>query len=212
MDAEIKAICERVHDRLGPRSIVLVGLMGAGKSAVGRKLAALLDLPFIDADTEIETVSKMTIPELFEHYGEPEFRSLEQRVITRLLKSGPQILATGGGAFINQTTREAIRKDGISVWLSADLDLLMERVSRRQNRPLLRAPDPRGVMQKLISERYPVYRLADIEVRSQDISKEEMAANVAAAVAAFLQSPSGKQASDHETSGAFAETTGNTGK
>ena len=212
MDAEIKAICERVHDQLGPRSIVLVGLMGAGKSAVGRKLAALLDLPFIDADTEIETVSKMTIPELFEHYGEPEFRSLEQRVIARLLKSGSQVLATGGGAFINETTREAIRRDGVSVWLSADLDLLMERVSRRQNRPLLRAPDPRGVMQKLIAERYPVYRLADIEVRSQDISKEEMAANVARAIAGFLQSPSGKKTSDHETSGAFAETTGNTGK
>ena len=212
MDAEIKAICDTVHDRLGPRSVVLVGLMGAGKSAVGRKLAALLDLPFIDADAEIESVSNMTIPELFEHYGEPEFRALEQRVIARLLKSGPQVLATGGGAFINETTREAIRRDAVSVWLSADLDLLMERVSRRQNRPLLRAPDPRAVMQKLISERYPVYRLANIEVRSQDISKEEMAANVAAGLADFLQAPAGKQASGNETSGAFAETTGNTGK
>lgn len=212
MDAEIKAICDTVHDRLGPRSVVLVGLMGAGKSAVGRKLAALLDLPFIDADAEIESVSNMTIPELFEHYGEPEFRALEQRVIARLLKSGPQVLATGGGAFINDTTREAIRRDAVSVWLSADLDLLMERVSRRQNRPLLRAPDPRAVMQKLISERYPVYRLANIEVRSQDISKEEMAANVAAGLADFLQAPAGKQASGNETSGAFAETTGNTGK
>lgn len=212
MDAEIKAICDTVHERLGQRSVVLVGLMGAGKSAVGRKLAALLDLPFIDADIEIETVSKMTIPELFEHYGEPEFRALEQRVIARLLKSGQQVLATGGGAFINEATREAIRRDGVSVWLSADLDLLMERVSRRQNRPLLRAPDPRGVMRKLMDERYPVYRLADVEVRSQDISKEDMAANVASAVAGFLQSPSGRQAAAQETSGALAETTGNTGK
>ena len=188
MDPDIKAHCDTIADLIGQRSIVLVGLMGAGKSAVGRKLAALLSLPFTDADQEIETVSKMTIPDLFEHYGEPEFRALEQRVITRLLKSGPQILATGGGAFINEKTRQAIRQGGISVWLSADIDLLMERVSRRSNRPLLRDPDPRGVMRRLMRERYPVYETADIEVRSQDISKEDMAANVAAALAGWLES------------------------
>lgn len=186
MTPEIKANCETVRNRIGHRSIVLVGLMGAGKSAVGRKVAASLGLPFADADTEIETVSKMTIPELFEHYGEPEFRSLEQRVISRLLKTGPQVLATGGGAFINENTRSEIAQDGISVWLSADIDLLMERVSRRKNRPLLRTADPRAVMQRLMDERYPVYANADIEVRSRDISKEDMAANVVAAIAAWL--------------------------
>lgn len=201
MNPDIKASCDTIAERIGQRSIVLVGLMGAGKSAVGRKLAALLKLPFVDADAEIETVSKMTIPELFEQYGEPEFRSLEQRVITRLLKSGPQVLATGGGAFINAETRHAIRQDAVSVWLSADVDLLMERVSRRQNRPLLRDPDPRGVMQRLMKERYPVYETADVEVRSQDISKDDMAANVATAIASWLQTGS--------DAGALAETTGN---
>ena len=188
MEPDNKANCDTVRELIGKRSIVLVGLMGAGKSAVGRKLALLLELPFVDADAEIETVSKMTVPELFEHYGEPEFRALEQRVITRLLKSGPQVLATGGGAFINDTTREAIRRGAISVWLSGDIDLLMERVSRRQNRPLLRDPDPRGVMQRLIRDRYPIYAKADVEVESHDISKEDMAARVADALADWLRS------------------------
>jgi shikimate kinase len=161
--------------------------MGAGKSAIGRKVAAMLELPFIDADLEIESVSSMTIPELFAQYGEPEFRALEKRVVSRLLKSGPRVLATGGGAFINDSTRQAIRRRGISVWLSADLDLLMDRVSRRQNRPLLKDPDPRGVMSRLMDERYPVYRKANIEVPSRDISKEDMAADVVAAIARWLE-------------------------
>ncbi|MCI5075193.1 shikimate kinase [Oricola sp.] len=186
MTPEEKASCETVAKLIGPRSIVLIGLMGAGKSAVGRKLAGFVNLPFVDADTEIETVSKMTIPDLFAQYGEPEFRALEQRVITRLLASGPQVLATGGGAFMNEATRRAVRDNGVSVWLSADIDLLMERVSRRQNRPLLRDPNPRGVMRRLMDERYPVYGTADIEVRSQDIAKEEMALRVASAVAERL--------------------------
>jgi shikimate kinase len=202
MTPEAKANCETVRELIGQRSIVLVGLMGAGKSAIGRKVAAMLDLPFIDADAEIETVSKMSIPELFEQYGEPEFRSLEKRVVSRLLKAGPQVLATGGGAFINESTRQAIKRRGISVWLSADIDLLMERVSRRQNRPLLRDPDPRGVMRRLMDERYPVYGKANIEVPSRDITKEEMAANVVAAIAGWLKS-GGK----HD--GKLAETTGN---
>ncbi|MFZ2099373.1 MAG: shikimate kinase [Oricola sp.] len=201
MTLETKAHCDKARALLGQRSIVLVGLMGAGKSAVGRKVAAMLDLPFVDADSEIETVSKMTIPELFEQYGEPEFRALEKRVVTRLLKTGPQVLATGGGAFINESTRQAIRRRGVSVWLSADIDILMERVSRRQNRPLLRNADPRGVMQKLMAERYPVYATADIEVKSRDISKEEMAANVVAALARWLDP-------DGETAAVAAETTG----
>lgn len=205
MIPETKANCDKVRALLGQRSIVLVGLMGAGKSAVGRKVSAMLDLPFVDADTEIETVSKMTIPELFAQYGEPEFRALEKRVVSRLLKAGPQILATGGGAFINESTRQAIRRRGISVWLSADLDLLMARVSRRQNRPLLRTADPRGTMRKLMDERYPVYATANIEVKSRDISKEEMAANVVAALAGWLD-PDGSYAdATTETSGAVEQ-------
>jgi shikimate kinase len=202
MTPETKAHCDTVRTLLGTRSIVLVGLMGAGKSAVGRKVAAMLELPFADADTEIETASKMTIPELFEQYGEPEFRSLEKRVVSRLLKTGPQVLATGGGAFINDSTRQAIKRRGISVWLSAGIDLLMERVSRRQNRPLLRDPDPRGVMQRLMADRYPVYALADVEVESQDISKEDMAANVVAALADWLTRDGREKTTIAETTGA----------
>ncbi|WP_421856715.1 shikimate kinase [Oricola sp.] len=187
METDNKQRCDTVRRRLGRRSIVLVGLMGAGKSAIGRKASALLGLPFVDADTEIETASKMTIAELFESYGEAEFRALERRVIARVLKSGPQILATGGGAFMNESTRNAIARRGVSVWLSADIDLLMERVSRRQNRPLLRDPNPRGVMEALIDRRYPVYATADLEVPSDDISKEEMAMRVVSALAAHLE-------------------------
>ena len=143
--------------RLGNRSIVFVGLMGAGKTAIGRKVAAMLALPFIDSDQEIESVSRMTVPELFERYGETEFRALEQRVILRVLENGPQVLSTGGGAFMNAQTREAIAGHGVSVWLKAELDLLMERVSKKQNRPLLKSPDPRAVLERLMAERYPVY-------------------------------------------------------
>src|SRR5690606_19265707 len=148
-----------IRDRLGTRVIVFVGLMGAGKTAIGRKVAQVLDLPFVDSDHEIETVSRMSVPELFERYGEPEFRALEQRVIERLLREGPRVLSTGGGAFMNPNTRAAIGEYGVSVWLKADLDLLMERVAKRENRPLLKNPDPRAVMRKLMDERYPVYAL-----------------------------------------------------
>lgn len=163
---------------LGNRSIVFVGLMGAGKTAIGRKVAGALALPFIDSDHEIETVSRMTVPELFEHYGEAEFRTLEQRVILRLLEGGPRVLSTGGGAYMNAQTREAIAAQGVSVWLKADLDLLMERVSKKQNRPLLRDPDPRGVLERLMGERYPVYAEAHITVETRDDRKETIAAEV----------------------------------
>jgi shikimate kinase len=150
------------------RSVVFVGLMGAGKTAVGRKVATLLGLPFIDSDHEIRTVSRMSVPELFERYGEPEFRELERRVILRLLREGPQVVSTGGGAFMNQRTRTAIREHGISVWLKTDLDVLVERVSRRSDRPLLRSADPRQVMTRLMEERDPVYASADLCVRTED--------------------------------------------
>lgn len=160
---------------LGARSVVFVGLMGAGKTAIGRKVAGMLGLPFIDSDHEIESVSRMTIPELFDGYGEAEFRALEQRVIFRLLESGPQVLSTGGGAFMNEQTRDAIREHGVSVWLKADLDLLMERVSKKQNRPLLKNDDPRGVLARLMDQRYPVYRLADLTVVTRDERREVIA-------------------------------------
>ncbi|RWC96733.1 MAG: shikimate kinase [Mesorhizobium sp.] len=168
--------------RLGTRSIVFVGLMGAGKTAIGRKVAAMLSLPFIDSDQEIESVSRMTVPELFERYGETEFRALEQRVILRLLENGPQVLSTGGGAFMNAQTREAIAGHGVSVWLKAELDLLMERVSKKQNRPLLKSPDPRAVLERLMGERYPVYATSDVTVPTRDDRKEVIAAEVVAAL------------------------------
>ena len=163
---------------LGKRSIVFVGLMGAGKTAIGRKVAATLGIPFLDSDQEIEAVSRMTVPELFETYGEPEFRSLEQRVIARVLEQGPQVLSTGGGAFMNEQTRSLIAGSAVSVWLKADLDVLMERVSKKQNRPLLKAPDPRAVMQRLIDERYPVYAEASLTVPTRDEKKEVISEEV----------------------------------
>lgn len=177
---------DAVRTALASRSVVLVGLMGAGKSAIGRKLAGRLNLPFRDADSEIEEAAGQTIAEIFENYGEPEFRRLEERVIERLLGEGPQVLATGGGAFMNAMTREAIKKHGVSIWLSAGIDLLMARVQRKATRPLLKQPDPRGVMEKLIRERYPVYAGADIEVPSRDISKDQMARQVEVSLAAHL--------------------------
>lgn len=164
--------------QLGKRSVVFVGLMGAGKTAIGRKVAATLGLPFLDSDQEIEAASRMTVPELFERYGEPEFRALEQRVIARVLEQGPQVLSTGGGAFMNAQTRATIEAQGVSVWLKADLDVLMDRVSKKQNRPLLKAADPRGVMQRLMAERYPVYATADVTVPTREEKKEVISAEV----------------------------------
>ncbi|MBZ9978661.1 shikimate kinase [Mesorhizobium sp. BR-1-1-10] len=164
--------------RLGSRSIVFVGLMGAGKTAIGRKVATMLSLPFIDSDQEIESVSRMTVPELFERYGETEFRALEQRVILRVLENGPQVLSTGGGAFMNAQTREAVAAHGVSVWLKAELDLLMDRVSKKQNRPLLKSADPRAVLERLMAERYPVYATSDVTVPTRDDRKEVIAAEV----------------------------------
>lgn len=176
-------------DRLGSRSIVFVGLMGAGKTAIGRKVATMLSLPFIDSDQEIEIVSRMTVPELFERYGETEFRALEQRVILRLLENGPQVLSTGGGAFMNAQTRDAIASHGVSVWLKAELDLLMERVSKKQNRPLLKSPDPRAVLERLMGERYPVYATSNITVPTRDDRKEVIATEVVDALCGHFGVP-----------------------
>jgi shikimate kinase len=167
---------------LGDRSIVLVGLMGAGKTTVGRKLAQRLGLPFVDADQEIERAAGKTIPEIFADHGEPYFRDGERRVINRLLGEGPQVLATGGGAFMNPETRAAITARGVSVWLKAELPLLMKRVKRRSNRPLLANDDPEAVMQQLMAERYPVYGHADVAVECRDVAQSAMVNDVVRAL------------------------------
>jgi len=167
---------------LGARSIVLVGMMGAGKSSVGRRLGARLGIPFQDADIEIEKAAGMTIPEIFATRGEPYFRAGEARVIARLLESGPQVLATGGGAFMNPGTRAAIRQKGISVWLKAEFDVLMRRVKRRADRPLLQSPDPGETLRILMAERSPTYAEADIVVESRDVAHEAVVDEVLGAV------------------------------
>ena len=161
---------ESIRRRLGDRAIVLVGLMGAGKSTVGRRLADKLGLPFVDADHEIEAAAGKTIPEIFADHGEAYFREGERKVIARLLDSGAAVLATGGGAYVNTETRNLIKLKGVSIWLKADLPLLMRRVSRRSNRPLLKSDNPQAVMRRLIEERYPIYQHADITVMSRDVA------------------------------------------
>ena len=148
------------------RSIVMVGLMGAGKTSIGRRLAQKLHVPFIDSDTEIEKAANETIAEIFARDGEAVFRAGERRIIARLLDGPAQVLATGGGAFMDPSTRERVRERGISVWLRADLETLLERTTRRQHRPLLNSGDPRAVLGKLIETRYPVYAEADITIDS----------------------------------------------
>lgn len=181
--------CKQVREALGARSIVLVGLMGAGKSSIGRRLAQRLAMPFLDADTEIEKAAGMTIPEIFEKHGEPYFRAGEVRVVARLLDSGPQVLATGGGAYMNEETRARIRARGVSVWLKADLDVLLKRVRRRADRPLLRADDPAEVLRRLMDQRYPVYAEADLTVVSREASHEDIVDDVIAAVAGRIVMP-----------------------
>lgn len=154
---------------LGQRSVVLVGMMGSGKSSVGKRLGTRLGLPFVDADTEIETAAGMSIPDIFAQRGETEFRDGERRVIARILATrSPLVLATGGGAYMNADTRARIAELGISIWLKADADVLMRRVRKRSNRPLLRTADPEGTMRRLLAEREPVYSQADITVISSD--------------------------------------------
>lgn len=179
----LRSVDAAVVEALGGRSLVLVGMMGAGKSSVGRKLAMRLALPFVDADSEIEVAAGMTIPEIFEIRGEPEFRSGEARVIARLLDSGPQVLATGGGAYMNSETRKLIAQKGISIWLKADFDILMRRIKRRTDRPLLRTADPESTLKRLIDERYPVYALADLTIESRDVSHEVIVDEVIEALA-----------------------------
>jgi shikimate kinase len=160
-DTEIRSLAARLD-----RPLVLVGMMGVGKSTVGRKLAQLLDLPFADADEEIERAAQMSVAEIFEKFGEEYFRDGERRVIARLLDAGPSVLATGGGAFVQPPTRELILERGIAVWLDSDVNTLVERVSRKDTRPLLRNGDPREIMARLKAEREGAYALAPIKVMS----------------------------------------------
>lgn len=168
------------------RTIAFIGLMGAGKSCIGRRLAAQLGLPFIDADHEIEAAAGCSIPEIFARHGEQAFRDGERRVILRLLDGPVHVLATGGGAFMDPLTREALRRRAVTVWLRADLDLLLRRVARRGDRPLLQVEDPGAMLAALMAERYPVYAGADIAVDSLDGPPEATLERVNAALAAFL--------------------------
>jgi shikimate kinase len=175
-----------IREALGPRSIVLIGLMGAGKTAVGRRLASRLDLPFTDADSEIELAAGETISEIFAEHGEPYFRQGEARVIARLLRNGPQILATGGGAYMDAGTRENIKASGVSIWLKAELPVLLNRVRRRDNRPLLKVGEPEKVMRELMRTRYPVYAQADVTVESRDLPHDVIVVEVIEALSRFL--------------------------
>lgn len=172
---------------LDKRALVFVGLMGAGKSVIGKRVATMLHLPFYDSDREIEKASKMTIPELFKIYGESEFRALEQRVILNLIKKSPLVLATGGGAYINQDIRKAIHQNGISIWLKADLDILMQRVSKRKTRPLLQTENPKETMQKLMEQRYPIYAKANLTINTHKESRLTVAKNVIRSVQHYLE-------------------------
>jgi shikimate kinase len=187
-DADAAIPPEPVLSALDRRSIVLVGMMGVGKSSVGRRLAARLSIPFIDADSEIEKAAGMTIPEIFARHGEAYFRSGEARVLARLLESGPQVLATGGGAFMNEDTRALIKLKGVSVWLHADFDVLMRRTSkRRSDRPLLQTEDPGETLRRLLAQREPTYALADLTVQSREVPHEAIVADVMTALAAYLK-------------------------
>jgi len=188
LEAEILAV-------LGKRLIVLVGMMGAGKSTIGRRLAARLNLPFFDSDEEIEAAAGETIEEIFQNRGEAVFRDGERRVIARLLTGPVHVLATGGGAFMDPATRAAIARRGVSVWLRADLDVLFARVSRRSNRPLLKAPDPRAVLAELIERRNPVYAEADVTIDSGDGAPELTATR---AIAALAQCPRALQPGEED--------------
>ena len=182
-----------IRGALRARSVVLIGLMGAGKTAVGKRLAGRLELPFTDADSEIEAAAGESISDIFAQHGEPYFRDGEARVIARLLRNGSQVLATGGGAYMNAGTRSNIKANGVSVWLKAELPVLLNRVRRRDHRPLLAGKDPQTVMRELMRERYPVYAEADITVVSRDVPHEVIVEEVIEALSAWLDNETAKQ-------------------
>jgi shikimate kinase len=186
-EEQIAQLAAKVRVGLGARSVVLVGMPGCGKSAIGRRLASRLELPFVDADDEIELAAGKAITDIFKEHGEAYFREGERKVIARILNSGSQVLATGGGAFMSAETRDNIGKAAISVWLKAELALLLRRVLKRNNRPLLER-DPEGVMRSLVEMRYPIYATADITVESRDLPHDVMVFEIIEALAAHASS------------------------
>ncbi len=171
---------------LDNQALVFVGLMGAGKSVIGKRVAIMLGLPFYDSDQEIEEATQMPITEIFKIYGEAKFRTLEQHIILNLIKKSPLVLATGGGAYMNQDIRKAIHQNGISIWLKVDLDILMQRVSTRPTRPLLQTANPKETMQKLMEQRYPLYAKANLTINSHKESPSKVAKNVIRSVQRYL--------------------------
>jgi shikimate kinase / 3-dehydroquinate synthase len=182
--ADNSALARSVRHALGDRPIVMVGMMGCGKSAVGRRLAQVLEVKFVDADEEIEKAAGMSINDIFAQLGETHFRDGERRVIARLLAGGAQVLSTGGGAFMSEDTRKRVGASGISIWLRAELPVLMKRVMRRDNRPLLKTPNPEARMRELLETRTPFYAQADIIVESRDVVHDVIVAEILARLAA----------------------------
>jgi shikimate kinase len=192
-DAGAAVSATALLSRLGRRSIVLVGMMGVGKSSIGRRLGARLGVPFVDADTEIEKAAGTSIADIFARHGEAAFRSGEARVIARLLEGGPQVLATGGGAVMNADTRAAIKAKGVSIWLNAEFDVLLRRINKRKNdRPMLQTADPAATLRQLLAERDPVYALADLTVQSREVPHDAIVMEIMKAVAGFLDAPPGQ--------------------
>ncbi len=186
-DENLQVPAAPILARLGSRSIVLTGMMGVGKSSIGRRLAARLGVPFVDADAEIEKSANMSIADVFARHGEDYFRSGEARVIARLLDSGPQILASGGGAVMNADTRAAIKARGVSIWLKADFDVLMRRIAKRKHeRPMLHTDDPAETLRQLLITREPVYALADLTVQSREVPHDAIVAEIMRALTDFL--------------------------
>jgi shikimate kinase len=177
---------DRVVAGLGTRCIVLVGMMGAGKTSIGRRLGNLLHLPFLDADSEIEKAANLSIPEIFAKHGEADFREGEKRVVARLLANGPAVLATGGGAYMNEETRERCRASGVTIWLKADVPVLLERVRKKGNRPLLERADPEAVLRQLLAEREQVYELADIIIASREGPHQTVIAEILDALDTYV--------------------------
>jgi shikimate kinase len=178
---------DRVLARLGKKCIVLVGMMGAGKTSIGRRLANLLHLAFLDADAEIEKAANMTITEIFTKHGEADFREGEKRVVARLLHGGPAVLAVGGGAYMNEETRERCRTDGVTIWLKADAAVMLDRVRKKGNRPLLDRPNPEAVMRELLAEREPIYGLADITIASREGPHQAVIADIVTALDSYFR-------------------------
>jgi len=187
-DASVPATAMAILPLLGRRSIVLVGMMGVGKSSIGRRLGTRLGIPFVDADAEIEKAAGMSIADIFARHGEADFRGGEARVIARLLDGGPQVLATGGGAIMNPDTRALIKTKGISIWLNAEFDVLMRRISKRKHeRPMLQTADPAATLRELLAARGPVYAQADLTMQSREVPHDAIVIEIITALGAFLK-------------------------